>query len=61
MEISQILNTPVTDEIQVFESDHTHWQKMAGRLPQSKANEQFAPESHNRFATLLDDEDVPAQ
>ena len=61
VEISQILNTPVTDEIQVFESDHTHWQKMAGRLPQSKANEQFAPESHNRFATLLDDEDVPAQ
>ena len=55
-EVSQILATLKSEEIQPFESDYTQWTKMARRLPNSKTFEQSSPESHNRFATLLENE-----
>lgn len=55
-EVSIARMLPVTEDIQPIATDLTTWQTMAGRLPGKKANEQTPPESHNRFATLLEDE-----
>ena len=55
-EISPTLATLMTDEIQSVDPNHTHWTRMARRLPNMKTSEQSSPESHNRFATLLENE-----
>ena len=54
--ISEVRNSLTTEEIHLVSPEHTLWQLMAGRLPGKKATEQAPPESHNRFATLLEDE-----
>ena len=54
--ISEMRNGSTTEEIHPVAPDHTLWQLMAGKLPSKKATEQAPPESHNRFATLLEDE-----
>ena len=54
-EVSNILAERVTEEIQAVAPDYTHWKKMAGRLPE-KTTEHAPPESHNRFASLLESE-----
>lgn len=55
MEISSILASQGTEDIQMIDSDHLIWLKMAGKLP-NKTADQHPPELHNRFASLLDDE-----
>ena len=54
VEVTLILASTNTEEIQVIKADHSHWQRMAGRLP-LQTFEQPPPESHNRFASLLED------
>ena len=54
-EISTLLAERAKDDIQMVDPDFPHWKKMAGRLP-GKSNEQAPPESHNRFASLLENE-----
>ena len=56
VEISSTLVSHTTEEIHFVESHHTLWQRMAGRLPSLKDIDSPPPESHNRFATLLDEE-----
>lgn len=55
VEISSILASQGTEDIQMIDSDHLIWLKMAGKLP-NKTADQHPPELHNRFASLLDDE-----
>ena len=59
--ISEVRKLPTTEEIHLVAPEHTLWQLMAGRLPNKKADEQAPPESHNRFATLLEDEVTSGQ
>lgn len=54
-EISTLLASPGTEDIQIIDSDQLLWQKMAGKLPSMKSAD-HPPESHNRFASLLGDE-----
>ena len=54
-EVSTLLAERETDEIQAVDPDYPHWTKMAGRLPE-KTTEPAPPESHNRFASLLESE-----
>ena len=59
-EVSIVLTSTTTEEIQVVEPNHTLWKKMAGRLPMT-TTELSAPESHNRFVALLESEVVSEQ
>jgi hypothetical protein len=59
-EISLVRSLQITEEIQLVEQDNPQWLKMAGRLPM-QTKEQMPPESHNRFATLLEEEASSAQ
>jgi hypothetical protein len=54
-EISVILTTLGTEDIQIIDSTHLLWQKMAGKLPNVRSVD-HPPEAHNRFASLLGDE-----
>lgn len=56
VEVSSILTTQGSEDIQVVDTDHYIWQRMAGRLPSTKNTDQHPPESHNRFASLLEEE-----
>lgn len=55
VEISAILASQGSEDIQTIDPDQHVWQKMAGKLTH-KNSDQPPPESHNRFASLLDDE-----
>ena len=61
MEVSTIRASQLIEDIHMIEAEQTLWQSMAGLLPTLKATDQAPPESHNRFATLLEDEVVSAQ
>ena len=61
VEISSMLASQGTEAIQVIESNCFSWQRMAGRLPNMKNNDRHPPESHNRFASLLDEEPALVQ
>lgn len=56
MEVTIICTSHMTEDIQVVAADLTLWQVMVGRLPILKTMEQMPPESHNRFASLLEEE-----
>ena len=56
VEVSSLRTVSTTEDIQVVDPDSTLWQKMAGRLPNPPV-EQHPPESHNRFASLLEEEE----
>ena len=60
MEVSTIRASQLIEDIHLIEAEQTLWQSMAGLLPTLKATDQAPPESHNRFATLLEDEVVSA-
>jgi hypothetical protein len=61
VEVSHIRTAKLTEEIQSVEADNPLWLKMAGRLPPKQTKECMPPESHNRFASLLADEDITDQ
>ena len=61
VEVSRLRTLPPTEDIHAVEPDSTLWQKMAGRLPSKQAKEQMPPETHNRFASLLSEEDTSDQ
>lgn len=56
VDVSLLRTSQATEEIQLVEPDNPLWQRMAGRLPLTQAKEHMSPESHNRFATLLEKE-----
>lgn len=60
-EVTLVRTLPKTEEIHLVDPDNPHWQLMAGRIPDMKANEQWPPEFHNRFATLLEGEAIMDQ
>ena len=57
VEISSLRASQTTEDIQIVDADLTSWQRMAGRLPNMKTVDHPPPESHNRFASLLEEED----
>ena len=58
LEVSALRASQQFENIQLIASEQTLWQSMAGLLPKTKATDQTPPESHNRFATLLEEEVV---
>ena len=59
--VSLIRTSQLTEDIQPVDPDNTLWQQMAGRLPLKPTKEHMPPESHNRFASLLADEEISDQ
>jgi len=55
-EIQSSLRANETEEIQTISEDHAQWQEMAGHLSKSHTTPQAPPESHNRFAALIEEE-----
>ena len=61
LEVSTTRTLQLTEGIHLIDANQSIWQLMAGKLPNLKADDQPPPESHNRFATLLEDEVVTVQ
>ena len=61
LEVSKTRTSQLTEGIHLIDAEQSLWQLMAGKLPNLKAVEQTPPESHNRFATLLEDAAVIVQ
>lgn len=45
-----------SEEIHLVDPNHNYWQHMAGRIPTLRVHKQTPPESHNRFATIVEEE-----